>query len=70
MNDEVCNTDVYCTTNCKCYDGCDYFLKIVNGYLGLLSSKFDGVFAINSYLVMAVIAKQQSEMCKTLFRKI
>ena len=67
LNEEVRNTDVYCTTNCNCYDGCDCFL---NGYLGLLSSKFDGAFTINSYLVMAVITKQQSKMCKTLFRKV
>ena len=57
-------------TVANCYDGCDCFLQIVNGYLGLLASKFDGVFAINSYLVTAVITKRQSEMCKTLFRKV
>ena len=61
---------VYCTTNCNRYDGCDCFLQIVNGHLGLLSNKFDGVFAIYSYLVTAVMTKRQSEMCKTLVRKV
>ena len=71
LNDEVRNRCYLALqTVANCYDGCDCFLQIVNGYLGLLASKFDGVFAINSYLVTAVITKRQSEMCKTLFRKV
>ena len=71
LNDEVC-TDVWCitvanclrwivtlfSTDCKCIS------------LTILANKFDGVFAVNSYLVTAIITKRPSEMCKTLFRKV
>jgi len=72
LNDEVRNKDVayIAPQTVTVYDGFDCFLQIVNGYLGLLASKFDGVFAINSYLATAIITKRQSEMCKTLFRKV
>ena len=68
----VIHVDVYYIRDCNCYHGYNYFLQIVNGYLGLLANKFDGVFVLNSYLVTAIITKRQSEMCKTstLFRKV